>query len=202
MLFQGFRLGGHLGFALLEPRRALDQVHLRLFGETLPMATERYGVIRIIPEFLIGVGLYRLGQAYALPRPAARYAFIAVLAVYLWAAHAAWDDRAIALLGAPIIFLLAELDRHAGETRAGAMSYLGDISYSVYMIHVPFFMVSFNLLQDVLGVVDQTISWPILLVMMVVMIGVSAGTYEWVERPARTRLREWGEAWLSRRRRT
>lgn len=181
---------------------ALDQVHLRLFGETLPMATERYGVIRIIPEFLIGVGLYRLGQAYALTRPAARYAFIGVLAVYLWAVHAAWDDRAIALLGAPIIFLLAELDRRAGETRAGAMSYLGDISYSVYMIHVPFFMVSFNFLQDVLGVVDQTISWPILLAMMVVMIGVSAGTYEWVERPARTRMRAWGEAWISRWRRT
>jgi peptidoglycan/LPS O-acetylase OafA/YrhL len=180
---------------------ALDQLHLRLFSETLPMATERFGVIRIIPEFLIGIGLYRLGQAYVLPRPVARYAFIGVLAVYLLAAHFAWDDRVIALLGAPIIFLLAELDRHKGETRTGAMSYLGDISYSVYMIHVPFFMVGFNLLQDVLGVVDQTVSWPVLLMMLVVMIGVSAGTYEWIERPARTRLRAWGEALISRPRR-
>jgi peptidoglycan/LPS O-acetylase OafA/YrhL len=69
------------------------------------------------------------------------------------------------------------------------------------MIHVPFFMVGFNLLQDVLGVVDQTVSWPVLLMMLVVMIGVSAGTYEWIERPARTRLRAWGEALISRPRR-
>jgi len=180
----------------------LDQVHLRLFEETLPMATERFGVIRIIPEFLIGVALYRFGQIYTLPRAIARGAFITVLAIYLWAAHSAWDDRAIALLGAPIIFLLAELDRHAGEVRAGPMSYLGDISYSVYMIHVPFFMVSFNLLQDVLGLVDETISWPILLALIIAMLGTSAGTYEWIERPARIRLRAWGEAGLSRRRGT
>lgn len=171
----------------------LDQVHLALFGETLPMATERFGVIRIIPEFLIGVALFNVGQRHVLSRWVARYAFILLLGLYLWAAHWAWDDRILALLGAPMIFLLAELDRHAGEVRPGPFNYLGEISYSVYLIHVPFFMVGFNLLQDVLGWVDQTISLPGLVALLLVMIAAAAGTYHWIERPARSCLRSLGD---------
>lgn len=172
---------------------ALDQVHLALFGETLPMATESFGVIRIIPEFLIGVALFGVGKRHVLPRSVARSAFVLMLGLYLWAAHWAWDDRILALLGAPMIFLLAELDRHAGEVRPGPFNYLGEISYSVYLIHVPFFMVGFNLLQDVLGWVDQTISLPGLVALLLAMIAAAAGTYHWIERPARSCLRSWGD---------
>lgn len=176
----------------------LDRVHLQLFGETLPMATERYGVIRIIPEFLIGVALYRLGQAYRLPRTTARLALLGTVFVYLWAAHAAWDDRLIALLGAPLIFLLAELDRCASEQDSGVLTYLGDISYAVYMLHVPFFMVGFNVLQDVFGAVQDTMSTGLFLVLLVLMVGLSALTYEGLEKPARIYIRALGTRVLAR----
>lgn len=176
----------------------LDQVHLRLFGETLPMATERYGVIRIIPEFLIGVGLYRLGQAHQVSRNVARIAFVSTLGVYLIAAHGAWDDRIIALLGAPLIFLLAELDRHAGDQAGGVMAYLGDISYAMYMLHVPFFMVSFNLLQDVFGVLQDTMSTGLFAGLLILMLGASAVTYEGLEKPARKHVRALGNSVLMR----
>jgi len=171
----------------------LDQVHLRLFGETLPMATERFGVIRIIPEFLIGVALYRLGQAWQLPKMLARVSLAAVVLVYLFSAHMAVDDRVLALLGAPLIFLLAELDRHAAtQANKGIFVYLGDISYAIYMIHVPFFMVAFNLLQDVLGVIAETMSTGLFAGLLVIMIGVSSLTYEFFEKPARTGIRGMG----------
>ena len=177
---------------------ALNQVHFNLFGETLPMATERYGVIRIIPEFLIGVALFRLGQAYSLPRLTARLALVIVISLYLLAAHWAWDDRVIALLGAPLIFLLAELDRHSGEADRGVLTYLGDVSYSVYMIHVPFFMVSFNVLQDVFGWVDQQMSTALFAILLVSMTGLAAAIFEWFEKPARKHIRQIAERQLLR----
>jgi len=175
----------------------LDVVHGRLFGETLPMATERFGVIRIIPEFLIGIALYKLGRAYVMPRLVARTALPVMLLVYLWAAHSGWDDRAVALLGAPLIFLLAELDRHAGETRAVALTYLGDLSYSIYMLHIPFFMVAFNALQDVAGVVDQSMSTMLFAALLVLLLAASVVTFEWIEKPARIYLRRLGDHWLA-----
>ena len=175
----------------------LDQVHLRFFGETLPMATERYGVIRIIPEFLIGVGLYRLGQKWQLPKPIARASLAVVVALYLFGSHIAVDDRVLALLGAPLIFLLAELDRRAvTKTNHGFFVYLGDVSYAIYMIHVPFFMVSFNLLQDVLGVIDETMSTSLFAALLMIMIGASAVTYQIIEKPARTGIRALGDRLL------
>ena len=172
---------------------ALDQVHLRLFGETLPMATERFGVIRIIPEFLMGAALYRLGERYSLSKTVARIGLAAAIIVYLAAAHWAWDDRVIALLGAPLIFLLAELDRHAvARTKSDILSYLGDISYAIYMIHVPFFMVAFNVLQDVFGLIDETMSTGVFIVLFALMIIASSATYQWLERPARSGIRKLG----------
>lgn len=176
---------------------ALDLVHTRLFGETLPMATERFGVLRIIPEFLIGVALYRLGQVYCLPRRAAQIAFGATLAVYLLFAHLAVDDRLLALMGAPLIFLLAETDRHSAKREHnGLFVYLGDVSYAIYMIHVPFFMVAFNFLQDVAGVIDESMSSGLFLLLLVLMIGASCLTYEMLEKPSRSGIRKMGDRLL------
>ncbi|WP_291767696.1 acyltransferase [Maricaulis sp.] len=174
----------------------LDRVHLWMFAETLPMATERFGVIRIIPEFLMGVALYRLGQSHTLPPAFARLSLALVLVIYFLAAHIGVDDRLVALLGAPMIFLLAELDRHAGETKSGLFVYLGDISYTIYMIHVPFFMVAFNLLQDVLGVLDQAMPTLVFVSLGTVMIGASAVSHELFEKPARQLIRKVGDHWI------
>lgn len=171
----------------------LDWLHRTLFGESLPMATEQFGVIRIIPEFLIGVGLYQFGARHSVPGPIAMTALIVTLGIYLSAAHFRLDDRIIALLGAPIIYLLAELDRLAPQPGThGPFHFLGEISYAVYMIHVPFFMFAFNLLQDVLGLVDTTISTGALILLLALMLAVSGAAYKWFERPVRESIRRWG----------
>lgn len=174
-----------------------DQIHQILFGESLPMATERFGVLRIIPEFLIGIAIYRLGCRFPLGRNTALAGFAVSLIVYLLAAHWAWDDRIIALLGAPLIFTLAELDRRAQTVpERDPVRYLGEISYAVYMLHVPFFMIAFNLFQDVFGLIDETISTISVLAMLAAMLAASSVTYEWLEKPSRRAIRRWGDAWL------
>ncbi|MCF8880998.1 acyltransferase [Hyphobacterium sp. SN044] len=179
----------------------LDLVHRSLFGESLPMATERFGVLRIIPEFLLGIAIYRLGNRYPLGRVTAGFVFGASLIIYVTAAHLAWDDRVIALLGAPIVLSLAELDRHAaGTPKQDPVRYLGEISYAIYMLHVPFFMIAFNLLQDVMGVIDETISTMSLLALLAAMLAASSLTYEWLEKPSRRAIRRWGNARLMARR--
>lgn len=169
----------------------LDQLHQGLFGDTLPMATERYGVIRIIPEFLIGVGLYRLGQAHSLPKMIARAGFWIVMLTYIVGAHLAWDDRVLALMGAPLIFLLAEMDRtERPRMRRDGLRYLGDVSYAIYMIHVPFFMIAFNILQDFFGVIDDTISTALILGLLAGLLLASSLTYEILEKPPRNAIRK------------
>lgn len=175
-----------------------DQIHQSLFGESLPMATERFGVLRIIPEFLIGVAVYRLGCRYTMGRKTAMAGFFGSLLVYLLSAHWAWDDRIIALLGAPLIYSLAELDRNAYRVRErDAVRYLGEISYSIYMLHVPFFMIAFNLLQDVFGLIGDTLSTLALLAMLAAMLAASSLTYEWLEKPSRRAIRRRGDTWLT-----
>ncbi|WP_420430708.1 acyltransferase family protein [Hyphobacterium sp.] len=175
-----------------------DQLHQSLFGESLPMATERFGVLRIIPEFLIGIAIYRLGCRFTLGRNMALAGFAVSFVVYLMSAHWAWDDRIIALLGAPLIYTLAELDRHARRApERDPVRYLGEISYSIYMLHVPFFMIAFNLLQDVFGLIGDTISTLVLLALLTAMLAASSATYEWLEKPSRRVIRRWGDTWLS-----
>ncbi|WP_417481369.1 acyltransferase family protein, partial [Maricaulis sp.] len=87
----------------------------------------------------------------------------------------------------------AELDRHAvARTKSDILSYLGDISYAIYMIHVPFFMVAFNVLQDVFGLIDETMSTGVFIVLFALMIIASSATYQWLERPARSGIRKLG----------
>jgi peptidoglycan/LPS O-acetylase OafA/YrhL len=175
-----------------------DQVHQVLFGESLPMATERFGVLRIIPEFLIGIAIYRLGCRFTLGRNWALAGFALSLVVYLMSAHWARDDQIIALLGAPLIYTLAELDRHARRApKRDPVRYLGEISYAIYMLHVPFFMIAFNLFQDVFGLIDETVSTVFLLAMLAAMLAASSATYEWLEKPSRHVIRRWGDAWLA-----
>jgi peptidoglycan/LPS O-acetylase OafA/YrhL len=65
------------------------------------------------------------------------------------------------------------------------------------MLHVPFFMIAFNLLQDVFGLIGATISTLVLLAMIVAMLAASSATYEWLEKPSRRAIRRWGDAWLT-----
>ena len=72
---------------------ALDLAYQAVFGDLVVHAQLNMGVLRIIPEFLYGIGLYRLGQRVHLPRPHAIGAASAALLFRLTAHPREWRRR-------------------------------------------------------------------------------------------------------------
>jgi peptidoglycan/LPS O-acetylase OafA/YrhL len=111
-----------------------------------PQMTWNAGILRIFPEFLIGMSLHRFGDTRSAgPRGAVAgllLSTICVLAALL--AGAALPRFAVllatvAVLGlAGIVFFAADANRYGKLIALGAKLpvYLGEISYSVYMVHL------------------------------------------------------------------
>jgi peptidoglycan/LPS O-acetylase OafA/YrhL len=154
-----------------------------LLGAGFKHLHSNWGIYRIFPEFALGCALYRLG----VDRPATVLGSLAAF----WVLAAA--TVAAAFLDAPqllLIALFALLILSAAETsRAGIAPlagrlpvYLGEISYSVYMVHVPVATVFFKAAEAALG--DKPF-W-LALVGVAVVTACSAATYELIEKPTRS----------------
>ena len=101
------------------------------------------------------------------------------------------DSLVVATFGA-MIFSLASL-ASAGENTGGGklFVYLGEISYSIYMICIPWKLIYVNLVCR-LGGFDKThlpiVVW---LLFLVSVIPLAALSYHLIERPARGFMRRW-----------
>ncbi len=187
--FLGLALGLLLFFAF-------DRLYLALIGSPLPSATDNLGILRIVPEFLIGFMLYLIGRRTSpLPRWLRNGGLALTILALVLAAHWRLDARLIALLSIPLVYDLAELSKitPAKLWRFDPTIYLGRVSYSIYLLHVPFFMAVYNVMQDLLGWVDGPLSTPVMLAVLAVFLPVSMASYHLVETPARVHVRYWGE---------
>lgn len=109
--------------------------------------TWNLGAIRIVPEFLLGLGLHRLASNTSVGRGGA----LAGIAASLFALFAilyldlATQFAVVALTA--LIFFMADAERHGAlKSFIGPFPVLlGEISYSVYMIHLPVGMAFFEL---------------------------------------------------------
>jgi peptidoglycan/LPS O-acetylase OafA/YrhL len=172
-----------------------DQIYIRMTGSSLPSATDNFGILRIVPEFLMGFMLYLIGQKRQITSAVLRNGGLGLtIFMFILATHWQWDERFIALLSLPLIYLLAEVSR-AGPGNAPAfdpLEYLGRVSYSIYLLHVPFFMAVYNLMEDVLGWADGPLSTLTLLALLVVFMPICMLSYHLIENPARDFVRKWG----------
>lgn len=97
------------------------------------------GILRIAPEFLYGVALYRLGERItASARRAIAASIIATLAFGVLL-HAQVDDRIIVAAAGPMILTLALLAKAGagGALAAPWMLVAGEASYALYLVHMP-----------------------------------------------------------------
>ncbi len=178
----------------------LDLVYQALVGSYLPSATDNFGILRIVPEFLMGFMLYLIGVRYSIKAGAVRIGALAVtvLALFL-SAHLRLDERLVALLALPLVFFLAEvskvdrLDENQPNHGFDVTEYLGRVSYSIYLLHVPFFMAAYNLMDDVFGWIDGQLSTPLMLVLLAVFIPICMASYHLIENPARYFVRAQGD---------
>ena len=186
--FAGLALGLILFFIF-------DRLYLALIGSPLPSATDNLGILRIAPEFLMGFMLWLIGQrSRPLPRWLRNSGLALTVLALVLAAHWRLDERLIALLSLPLVYILAEFSRTAPARvlRFDPTVYLGQVSYSVYLLHVPFFMAVYNVLEDLLGWVSGPLSTPAMLAVLAVFLPVSMASYHLVETPARVHVRRWG----------
>lgn len=118
---------------------ALDQVYQAVFGRTVVHAEASMGILRIIPEFLYGVALYRLGERLLLDQPAAVLFAWAAAILLVGLMHLKADDRWVVAAAGPLMLALALLSkvRAEGFLKARWPRLGGEASYALYLVHMP-----------------------------------------------------------------
>ncbi|MBB5747349.1 peptidoglycan/LPS O-acetylase OafA/YrhL [Brevundimonas variabilis] len=164
-----------------------------LAGFPLTQATIAWGALRIVPCFALGCALYLLFRRSPLKTPWLA-AFAAVLLIAISATLTLPDAVTVTLFGLLILSLASLANDKAGWLASRPAVYLGEISYSVYMVVVPWKLLAVNVAARLTDAGPDK-SLPVL-VWLAVMAGlpvVAALSYHLVEYPARRALRRMGE---------
>jgi peptidoglycan/LPS O-acetylase OafA/YrhL len=160
----------------------------RLAGFSLTEATFQWGALRIIPCFALGCALY-LVYRRAPVRRAGLTAVACGLGLLISASLALWDPVTVLFAGGLILALGSLPNEAAGPFSSRAGVYLGEISYSIYMVCAPALLVATNLAARLLGADDKRFQIIVWLAIMAAIPVAAAATYHLVERPARKALR-------------
>lgn len=160
----------------------------RLAGFPLTEATFRWGALRIVPCFAYGCALYLVYRRAPLPR-AGLLALSAAVVMVGSASVLAWD--AVTVLAAGLLILALASIPHDRACWLGSKPavYLGEISYSVYMVCAPWQILAVNLAARATGADDKRLHVLVWLGIVLGLIAAAAATYHLIERPARQALR-------------
>jgi peptidoglycan/LPS O-acetylase OafA/YrhL len=199
--YLGFPVAAIASVALRNRPRLLVVAVLALFvamflaaqarGVLFTDMSAQIGALRIIPAFLMGAALHRLGSTLSLP---AGLGAPGAVAATLWVAIAAslrLSDLYIWPGLAMLIFCLAETSKAArgGVMSAPVLVYLGEVSYSLYMVHLPVDIAYFHALERFApGVSGVTTGFAWAGVFGASLLAAVVA-YHLVERPARNWLR-------------
>lgn len=117
----------------------LNLVYLRIFDNVLIHAEGQMGILRVLPDFLLGVAFYHLVvRLRPSPRVAVLAATVTVLAL-LVTMHMRGHEILIVALGALMVLALALLSKAGAD---GPMAHpwmlaAGEASYALYLVHMP-----------------------------------------------------------------
>jgi peptidoglycan/LPS O-acetylase OafA/YrhL len=170
-------------------------------GFPLTQATINWGALRIVPCFAYGCALHALWRARPAQNRTLAFAGAAFsgAGVLVAAASGAPDALIVTGLGG-LIFFLARLAQTGAEVLTQRpLVYLGEISYSVYMICVPWKIVFVNIATRALQLNDKHLPLWLWLVFLGSVIPLAAASYHLIEKPARDRMKLWADSWESRR---
>jgi len=152
-----------------------------LFTDT----TAQVGILRILPDFLFGLGLYRLGQERALGAKAGWRMIAASLAWIVLASQLRLQDPLIWPAFGPLVLGAAEVSRGGRSVLdSRPMTFLGDISFSMLLLYLPVDIVYYHLLHRFGGTLAGAEVW-IAWAGVFPAIGIAAVLAHYgVERPA------------------
>ncbi len=171
----------------------LNAVFLRLAGFPLTRATIAWGALRIVPCFAYGCALYLVWRSGAVQsRTAALAGALFFGAGLVFGAQAGAPDPAlVAVAGGMILFLASLASTGSRAFSNPVLVYLGEISYSIYMVHALWDLVFANGAAAALHLDPRRLPLGLWLILVAGVIPLAAASYHLVERPARERLREW-----------
>lgn len=163
-------------------------------GFPLTLATIRWGALRIVPCFLLGCALHSLWRSGATARWNNLALLLASLAgVALSAGLGAPDGITVLCLGGVILALAGAAEQGSPLLSSRPLSYLGEISYSIYMVCVPWELVFVNGASRLLGLPDKTLPLPLWIVLVLGVIPLAAASYHLIEKPARKAMKSWAD---------
>jgi peptidoglycan/LPS O-acetylase OafA/YrhL len=162
-----------------------------LAGFPLTEATIRWGALRIAPCFAFGAALnlvWRSSAAAGRTKALLGAAFSGA-GVFVCAQIGAPDAALVGLFGL-LILSLAALAKAGQNGGGGAIFvYLGEISYSIYMLCVPWQLLFVNVMITVLHFRKDSLPLGIWLVFVSSLVLLAAAAHHLIERPARRWMR-------------
>ena len=170
-------------------------------GFPLTKATIHWGALRIVPCFFYGCALHALWRARPARNqgPALAGALISGAAALTFAALGAPDALIVTTLGGLIFFLARLAQTHSPILAQAPLVYLGEISYSTYMICVPWMIVFANAATRIFQLKHGHLTPTLWLVLLIGVVPLSALSYHLIEKPARAGMKLMAEAWATRR---
>ncbi len=170
---------------------ALYAAYERATGQLLTRATIAWGPLRILPCFAYGCAVWLLWRSGVVrSRREAKLGAAAAAAALLASVLAGAPDAAIVAACGGLILALAGLTSTGSRLLSGpAGVYLGEISFAVYMVAIPWQLLFINLARKGLHVGSAGLPGPLWLVYFAGVIPVAALAHHLVERPARAAMR-------------
>ncbi len=191
----GVALGGVLLFILLYAFVVSKGAHRQVFEMSWNI-----GVLRIIPDFLYGIALYRFGSVWSAGPQASRIGLAVAMATLV----------ALVVLQAPIVLVVLALGfiilLCADAERTGFMKpirgdfavFLGEVSYSVYILHFPFGILFYGLLLE--AHLEDGLGWAVVLLIIgsIAVTVLSWLSHKFIEIPLRNRINSGASAVMAR----
>lgn len=209
LLTWAFRAHAALVFVLVAAASLVAiYVLAKMGGEHGILFTTDFGILRCFASFFTGAALYigfrskpwRLARAPATVLEAG-VVFAVVFAVARSFNHPEWQLASIAGFGA-LIYIFASGGGYISTImNARSIRYVGEISYSIYMVHAIIMIAVSNLCRFILKIdtiylsgeyplIQTSFAIPLNILLLLVVTAISALVYRWVE------LR--GKAWMYR----
>ncbi len=151
----------------------------------------RIGWIRGVLGFTMGICTYRLSELPVIRRLSGQRGAVVVSAIAVVAAATVSPHDALLtpFFLVLIVTSIASTGSEAQLLSSAPMRWLGDISYSTYMLQQVFLIGTLNVMARVTTVFSPVALWAITVVWLLALIGVSSLTYRCIEVPARDAVR-------------
>lgn len=173
----------------------LDTAYRAAFGVPLAHAEANLGILRIAPEFLAGVGLYRLGERLAVTPRRATILTAATALLMVTLMHLMADERAIIAAAALLVLGLALLSKAGADEGLSKpwMLLAGEASFALYLVHFPALIIWKGAMEALTGRSSAYVmAWWEIGVLLPVTIAAALALHLAVEVPARRWLRRRG----------